>query len=238
MSHASCALTIDGLAVRGQRNQTILEVARENGIPIPTLCFLEGLSAVGSCRLCMVELADAPGLHPACVTPIRDGLQVQTQSERLHRYRRALIQLLLAERNHVCSVCVVNGQCELQHLARTLGIDHLSFPALNPALQVDASHPRFVLDPNRCILCTRCVRVCAEIEGAHTWDVKNRGVQSLIVADLDLPWGQSTTCTSCGKCVQVCPTGALSEQGKTVATMRKDPSFLPTLLANRKEEQT
>ena len=124
----------------------------------------------------------------------------------------------------------------MQELARALGVDHVDFPYRYPALSVDASHSRFVLDHNRCVLCTRCIRVCGEIEGAHTWDVKNRGIRSLIVADFDTPWGASETCTGCGKCVHVCPTGALSEKGKSVAEMLKKRPFLPYLIANRVQE--
>jgi bidirectional [NiFe] hydrogenase diaphorase subunit len=125
----------------------------------------------------------------------------------------------------------------LQDLARKFGIDHIDFPYRYPALTVDASHSRFVLDHKRCILCTRCVRVCGEIEGAHTWDVKNRGIQSLIVSDFDTPWGESETCTGCGKCVHVCPTGALFEKGKSVAEMLKKRPSLPYLVATRTMEQ-
>ncbi|MDY0389786.1 MAG: bidirectional hydrogenase complex protein HoxU [Desulfobulbus oligotrophicus] len=229
-------LTIDGKEVSGLATETILQVARENGFSIPTLCWLEGLTSVGSCRLCMVELRGSTALHPACITLIQEGMTVTTSSERLLRYRRAIIELLFSERNHVCAVCVVNGHCELQSLAQQLGLDHISFPGLYPALPVDASHSRFVMDHNRCILCTRCVRVCSEIEGAHTWDVKDRGIRSRIVADLDTPWGDSTTCTGCGKCVHVCPTGALFEKGKSVAEMFKKPPALPYLKATRAQE--
>jgi bidirectional [NiFe] hydrogenase diaphorase subunit len=230
-------LTIDGKAVSGLASETILQVAHENDITIPTLCYLEGLSSRGSCRLCMVEIQGSAKLHAACVTLIQEGMEVTTQSERLRHYRRTIIELLFSERNHVCAVCVSNGHCELQDLARELGVDHVDFPYRYPVLSVDASHSRFVLDHNRCVLCTRCVRVCGEIEGAHTWDVKNRGIRSLIVADFDTPWGASTTCTGCGKCVHVCPTGALSEKGKSVAEMMKKRPFLPYLLANRTQEQ-
>ncbi len=229
-------LTIDGKHVSGLASETVLQVARENDSAIPTLCFLDGLSSQGSCRLCMVEIKGSAKLHPACVTLIQEGMEVTTQSERLLHYRRSIIQLLFSERNHVCAVCVSNGHCELQDLARDLGVDHIDFPYLYPALSVDASHSRFVLDHNRCVLCTRCVRVCGEIEGVHTWDVKNRGIRSLIVADFDTPWGTSETCTGCGKCVHVCPTGALSEKGKSVAEMLKKRPFLPYLMANRAQE--
>jgi len=230
-------LTIDGRQVSGLASETVLQVARENGIAIPTLCFLEGLSATGSCRLCMVELEGSTRLHPACITSIQEGMVVTTQSKRLFNYRRAIVQLLFSERNHICAVCIANGHCELQELAREFDIDHIEFPGRHPALQVDASHSRFVLDHNRCVLCTRCVRVCGEIEGAHTWDVKNRGIRSQIVADLDTPWGAATTCTGCGKCVHVCPTGALAEKGKLMAEVRQKRPFLPYLVANRAEER-
>ena len=146
-----------------------------------------------------------------------------------------ILEMLFAERNHVCSVCVSNGHCELQWLAQQLGIDHVRFHYVYPQLPVDASHQHFVLDQNRCILCTRCVRVCDEIEGAHTWDVMGRGSESLVITDLAQPWGESQSCTSCGKCVQVCPTGALSEKGRSVAEMSKRRQFLPYLTLMRGE---
>ncbi|ADW18216.1 NAD(P)-dependent nickel-iron dehydrogenase diaphorase component subunit HoxU [Desulfobulbus propionicus DSM 2032] len=226
-------LRIDGREVSGLAAETILHVARENDISIPTLCALEGLSTPGSCRLCMVQINGSDKLHAACVTPIQEGMVVTTQSDKILQYRRAIIELLFSERNHVCAVCVANGHCELQDLAREFGVDHVEMAYRFPALTVDASHSRFVLDHNRCVLCTRCVRVCAEIEGAHTWDIKHRGIHSLIVADLDTSWGASETCTGCGKCVHVCPTGALCEKGTSVAELHKKRPFLPYLLANR-----
>ena len=237
MNEPILTLIIDNKPVSGLASETILQVARENGIAIPTLCFLEGLSHVGSCRLCMVEIAGSAKLQPACVTLIQEGMEVTTRSERLLAYRRTIVELLFAERNHVCAVCVANGYCELQEMAVHLGIDHIGFPGRHPVLPVDASHPRFVLDHNRCVLCTRCVRVCGEIEGAHTWDIKNRGIRSLLVADFDTPWGLSETCTGCGKCVHVCPTGALSEKGRSAAELHTKRLALPYLMANRAQER-
>jgi Fe-S-cluster-containing dehydrogenase component len=115
---------------------------------------------------------------------------------------------LFSERNHICSVCVTNGHCDLQNLALKLGVLRVRYAYRHPSLFVDASHPRFVVDHNRCVLCARCVRVCDEIEGAHVWDLMGRGIHNRVIIDLDEPWGGSQTCTGCGKCVQVCPTGA------------------------------
>ena len=122
-------------------------------------------------------------------------------------------------------------------MAQRLGMDHVRVPYVSPRRQVDASHERFTFDPNRCILCTRCVRVCDEIEGAHTWDVMGRGIASRVITDLNEPWGDSTSCTSCGKCVHVCPTGALFEKGRSVAEMLKRRQFLPYLTLMREERE-
>jgi bidirectional [NiFe] hydrogenase diaphorase subunit len=226
-------LTIDGKEVSAREGETILQVARENGIDIPTLCYLEGLEPIGACRLCLVEVKGINRLVPACVTQVEEGMEVVTNSERLIKYRQMILELLFSERNHTCSVCVVNGHCELQRLAQRLGVTHIRFPYRYPNLPIDASHERFVIDHNRCVLCTRCVRVCDEIEGAHVWDVMGRGINSRIIADLSQPWGTSEVCTSCGKCVHVCPTGALFEKGKAVAEMEKRRQFLPYLTVMR-----
>jgi bidirectional [NiFe] hydrogenase diaphorase subunit len=114
-------------------------------------------------------------------------------------------------------------------MATALGMDHVTYPYLNPNVPVDLSHELFGVDQNRCILCTRCVRVCAEIEGAHTWDVRNGGINSRVFTDFNEPWGESQTCTSCGKCVNVCPTGALFKKGKAVGESAKVIDFLPYL---------
>jgi len=224
-------LVINGAAVAGSDGQTILDVAGENGIAIPTLCHLDGLSDIGACRMCVVEVSGSHKLLPACVTVIREGMTIATHSERLTDYRRMIIEMLFVERNHVCAVCVANNNCELQDWAEELGITHFDMAMLSPTAEVDASHDRFVVDHNRCILCTRCVRVCDEIEGAHTWDVMGRGTAARLVTDLGTPWGESDTCTSCGKCVQVCPTGALLEKGRSVAEAKERRPFLPYLRA-------
>jgi bidirectional [NiFe] hydrogenase diaphorase subunit len=214
-------LRIDGQYITTDPGRTILDVARESGIDIPGLCAVDGLSAVGACRLCLVEIRGNNRLLPACTTRVEGGMVISTESDRLARDRRMILELLLAERNHVCAVCVSNGGCELQALASRLGVTHVSFPYRHPRLAVDASHERFLADPNRCILCTRCVRVCAEVEGAHTREVAGRGIHSLLITDMAQAWALAESCTGCGKCVEVCPTGALATKGLAVGEMRK-----------------
>jgi bidirectional [NiFe] hydrogenase diaphorase subunit len=231
-------LTIDGQDLSGREEETILQVARDHNIRIPTLCQLEGLSIVGACRLCMVEVEGSPRLLSACTTRITEGMNVKTDSERLQKYRRMIVEMLFSEGNHVCSVCVVNGRCELQNLAVRMGIDHISLPYLYPVRSVDASHERFGFDANRCVLCTRCIRACGEVEGAHTWDVSGRGIEACVITDLNQPWGDSDSCTSCGKCVQVCPTGALFEKGNAVGEMTKHRGFLVALAQMRERNKS
>lgn len=225
-------LTIDERPLSARADETVLQVAKENDIFIPTLCNLDGVTPIGACRLCLIEVKGVRKLLPACVTKVWEGMEVFTQSEKLDKYRKMVLSLIFAERNHICAVCVSNGHCELQRMAQKLGLDHIQVPYRYPQHEVDASHDRFVIDHNRCILCTRCVRVCEEVEGAHTWDVMNRGEKCKVISDLNQPWGDSPTCTECGKCVHVCPTGALAEKGKSSSEMIKR-SFISYLTMMR-----
>jgi len=221
----------------GAPGESIFNVAWNNGIHIPRLCHVGGLSDVGACRLCLVEVQGQSRLLPSCMTPVREGMVVRTNTPALQQHRKMIVELLLAERNHICSVCVANGACELQDLAANLGVDHVRVRYQHPQLGMDLTHDRFGLDHNRCILCTRCVRICDEVEGAHTWDVGYRGANARVICDLGESWGSSETCTGCGKCVQVCPTGALFLKGRSVGEMRKDRSFLKYIVTAREKRQ-
>lgn len=234
---AAKLLTIDGRPVTAAEDQSVLEAAKEAGIRIPTLCHLEGISVVGACRLCLVEVAGSRRLLPACATRVAEGMEVLTDSDRLRSYRRMILELLFAERNHICAVCVANGHCELQSLAADLGMDHVRFEYRAPQFAIDSTHRLFGHDPNRCIVCTRCVRVCNEVEGAHTWDVGERGAATTLVADLNQPWGEAASCTACGKCVQACPTGALFHRGATAGEMQRDRSRLEFIVTAREKHQ-
>jgi len=227
-------LRIDDTLVQAEPGQTILAAARGAGIRIPTLCHVEALSAVGACRLCLVEIRNWNGrLVPACATPAEEGLDVVATSDGLTALRRTILELLFAERNHICAFCVSSGHCELQDLATELGMDHVTFPYRFPSLPVDATHPKFGLDHNRCVLCGRCMRACSEVEGACTLGFSGRGVATLVEADLGEPWGASKTCTACGKCVQACPVGALFDKGAATAEQVKRPEILAEVTERR-----
>ncbi len=228
-------ITIDGQAVETEAGVSLLDVCRKAKISVPVLCDFKGLTPVGACRLCLLEIEGVPKLLPACTTPVAPNQVVHTQSDKLQKYRRMIIELLFSERTHICSACVANNNCDLQKMGYELGMDHVRFPYLYPACEVDASHEKYSMDHNRCILCTRCVRVCAEVEGAMTKDVMGRGFHSRIITDFNQPWGDSESCTSCGKCVQVCPTGALTPKDMAQGRMEKDPQRISELIEKQRD---
>jgi NADH dehydrogenase/NADH:ubiquinone oxidoreductase subunit G len=205
-------VTIDGKAIQVPEGTTVLNAAKAAGITIATLCAHPELSPYGGCRLCVVEVEGARTLQPSCTLPVNNNMVVHTDTEKVHEARKFVLTLIFSERNHFCMYCQVSGgDCELQNAAYSEGMTHW---ALSPNYQpyaMDASHPYFVLDNNRCILCRRCVRACGELVGNYTLGFEERGAKSLLVADLGTPLGQST-CVGCGTCLQVCPTGALIDR--------------------------
>lgn len=214
---------------------SILEACRNAGVDVPTLCSFKELIPIGACRLCLVEIEGIPKLLPACTTPVAANQVIRTESEKLSNYRKMMVELLFSERNHICSVCVANNQCELQNMGYRVGMERVRFHNLAQPCALDATHKKFVVDHNRCILCARCVRVCHEVEGAHTWDVKGRGYKSRVTADFNQPWGEATTCTWCNKCVHACPTGALWNNNTAQGTLQKFPAYISELVEKRKQ---
>jgi bidirectional [NiFe] hydrogenase diaphorase subunit len=225
-------LKIDGVEITVPEGTTILKAAKDNGIIIPTLCNLEGLTAYGGCRLCLVEVSGTPKLFPACTTPVGPSMDITTRSSKLMEYRKMVIQMLLAERTHICSVCVANNHCELQAMANQLGVDHVMFERNWSHDELDSTHDFLVIDRNRCILCTRCIRVCDQIEGVHTLDLKLRGKDTQVIMDLDEQWAKARSCTSCRKCAKVCPVGAIYVEGEAIEHT-KDPDVAQFIVERR-----
>lgn len=205
-------VTIDGVTIEVPEKTTVLQAARTAGIHIPTLCDHPSLKPYGSCRLCVVEIDGFRTLQSSCTLPVGEGMVVRTNTPKIQASRKFILSLLFSERNHFCMYCQkTDGDCELQNCAYAEQMDHWPMqPNWNP-YPVDASHPYSVLDNNRCILCRRCVRACAELVGNCTLGIENRGSSSLVIADYGLPWGESS-CIRCGTCAEVCPTGALMDR--------------------------
>lgn len=213
-------ITINGKKVSAPKGTTVLRAAEMAGIQIPKLCDHKHLAPYGGCRLCIVEVKGMRVPIASCTLPVSDDMEIETETEALKQSRKFILSMLFSDRNHFCPFCQVSGgDCELQNAAYHEEMTHWPIqPGWNHFI-TDTSHPYFILDNNRCILCRRCVRACAEMAGNFTLSVAERGASSMIVADTNVPLGDST-CIKCGSCVQVCPTGALID--RTSAYQAKD----------------
>lgn len=202
-------LTINGISVRGRKGQTVLEVCRENGIHVPTLCYHPKMPPYGGCRLCIVEIENMRGLPPSCTTPATDAMKVTTHNDKLLRVRKTVLELLLAYGDHNCLMCEKNGECELQNMVYEHGIDAVRFKTSFVPKPIDASGTMIVRDPNKCVLCGRCVRACLHVQVNGVIDMAGRGAEAYISTFNGVPLKDSS-CAYCGECVAACPTGALS----------------------------
>jgi formate dehydrogenase major subunit len=219
-------LRINGTDTEVDQGGTILEAAQGLGIYIPTLCHHKALVPRGACRMCIVE--DKGRLKAACTMPVENGMDIITDSPRIRQIRETVLQMIFTSRNHYCMYCEASGACELQDMGYRLGMDHFGFSTYENRYPVDISHPYIMLDHNRCILCGRCTRACSDLTGHYVLTERNRGVKTLIVADLDAPQGRSS-CVSCGACVQVCPTGALIEKRAAYQKNRNENEKVTTV---------
>jgi predicted molibdopterin-dependent oxidoreductase YjgC len=205
-------LTINGRKVVAPEGNTILQAARGAGIKIPTLCHHPDLSNVGGCRLCVVSVEKSRGLQTACTTPIFAGMVVDTESQEARETRRFVLEMLLSDHPNECMTCEVNGDCELQDLAYEYEVNWPAHHGVRHTYEPDPDPNPFVfIDRNKCVLCGRCLRACAEIQVRNVWSFASRGFQSKLVAGADQPLLEAR-CESCGQCVAYCPTGALYDK--------------------------
>ncbi|MDR1701465.1 MAG: [FeFe] hydrogenase, group A [Sporomusaceae bacterium] len=209
-------ITIDGQKVEIAKTATILDAAQKLGIKIPTLCYHPELRLEGACRVCVVEVEGARALAAACVFPVSDGMVVRTNTEKVRAARKTVVELLLANHPTDCLACQRNLNCELQTMAADLGIRQVRFDGAKRSMPLDASNPSLVRDPEKCILCGRCIRACSDRQGVHVYSFNNRGFDTIVApafgAGLD-----EVACTYCGQCAAVCPTAAIVEKDDTAA---------------------
>lgn len=207
-------VTIDGQEFDVPKSFTILQAARVAGLDIPHLCYHSELSREGNCRVCVVEVEGAKSLVASCVYPVADGMKVHTNSPSVRETRKTVVELMLANHPQDCLFCVKNNNCELQTIAADLGIRQVRFHGDKRDNPMDTSNPSLIREPNKCILCTRCVRVCSERQGLDIYSSTNRGFDSIVQPAFGLGL-KDVACSYCGQCTTVCPTGALAEKDDT-----------------------
>jgi len=204
-------ITINNIKVEVPEGTTILNAAKKIGIKIPTLCYLENVQEPGSCRMCVVEVEGARTLQPSCVTQVSEGMKIHTNTKKIRDARKIILELLLSDHPWECNTCDRNQECELQKLADEYGIKEVRFQSVKERLPLDESTPGIVRDPNKCILCRRCVTVCQEVQGVGTLAPRARGFDTIIAPGQgDLL--NDAICVQCGQCAAVCPVGAISEK--------------------------
>jgi formate dehydrogenase major subunit len=219
-------LTIDGFDVTVPEGTSIMRAAAEIGISVPKLCATDSVDAFGSCRLCLVEIEGRAGTPASCTTPVAPGLKVQTQNAKLKQVRRGVMELYISDHPLDCLTCSANGDCELQDMAGAVGLRDVRYDAVdthfrarntsgeaNPQwLPKDESNPYFTYDPSKCIVCSRCVRACEEVQGTFALTIEGRGWDSRVSFGAKTDNALASDCVSCGACVQACPTATLQEK--------------------------
>lgn len=222
-------IEIDGLPATVKAGSTIMRAARESGVDVPKLCATDNLKPFGSCRLCLVEIEGRKGYPASCTTPVEEGMQVRTQTEALAKLRRNVMELYISDHPLDCLTCSANGDCELQDMAGAVGLRDVryGFDGENHLdAEVDSSNPYFSFDPSKCIVCSRCVRACDEVQGTFALTIEGRGFESKVSASIGESFIDSE-CVSCGACVQACPTATLMEKS-IIDNGQPDHSVLTT----------
>ncbi|MDE3121877.1 MAG: (2Fe-2S)-binding protein, partial [Paracoccaceae bacterium] len=225
-SKEQVTLTIDGFEVTVPAGTSVMRAAKEAGITVPKLCATDSLEAFGSCRLCVVEIEGRAGTPASCTTPVAPGMVVHTQTGKLKQLRKGVMELYISDHPLDCLTCAANGDCELQDMAGAVGLRDVRYEAVethfrpkntsgeaNPTwLPKDDSNPYFTFDPSKCIVCSRCVRACEEVQGTFALTIQGRGWDSVVSAGMAGDNFMSSDCVSCGACVQACPTATLQEK--------------------------
>ena len=207
-------IKINGMEYSVPASATVLEAARFANIDIPTLCYLKDINKVGSCRMCLVEIKGGRALQAACVYPVSEGMEVFTNTPAVREARRVNLELILSNHDRNCLSCVRNRNCELQKLAEEMNIDEIPFEGESKHLPIDDLSPSIVRDPNKCILCRRCVSMCKNVQTVSVIDINNRGFDTTVGPAFGMSLAE-VPCVNCGQCITVCPVGALSEKSST-----------------------
>ena len=207
------AITINGSPASGREGMTILEAARENGIDIPTLCYISDLTPIGACRLCVVEVEGLRTLAASCHTPINEGMIISTHSPKVLEARRILVELMLASHPDVCLICEKANICELRKIAADLDVGLPRFRARKHYFPIEDENPYIIRDMSKCILCRRCVVACKNLKGEKMFSMAYRGFDSKVISGCDQPLDKEA-CRDCDACIALCPSGALLKPRK------------------------
>ena len=201
-------IKINGVDLQVPQNYTILQAAREAGINIPTLCYLKDINEIGACRMCLVEVKGARSLVTACVYPVNEGMEVFTNTEKVRKARKTVLELTLSNHDKKCLTCTRNQNCELQKMCDDLGVTGIQFEGEITAHAIDDVSASIVRDNNKCVLCRRCIAACKKIQTVGAIDALNRGFTTKIGSTFEMSLA-ATDCVNCGQCIAVCPVGAL-----------------------------
>ncbi len=207
-------ISINGKNYRVDKDQTIMQAADSCGYHIPRLCYHPRLSIEGACRVCIVEVEGMKNYIASCAYPVSNGMKIHTNTKELRQARRDIVELLLDNHPEDCHTCERDGNCELQRLAYATGIRHRHFAGERKHYEKDLSSTSVIRDPDKCILCGRCVRMCSEVQGIYAIGQANRGFQTVVMPAYNMPFAESV-CTTCGQCINVCPTASFVEKNHT-----------------------